>query len=558
MLTLLTIENFALIERLEVEFQEGLNLITGETGSGKSILVEAVALLVGGRASQKMVRHGFERARVEGIFVLSPVHPARLHLKNGGITLQGDELIIRREISLSGTNKIFVNGALVTQGFLSELGSLLSDLHGQHDQQLLLHRRTHLDFLDAFGQNQAMIEEVSQFFRQLKKVRAELERFQRNEQERLKALDRLSFQITDIEKLQLKPGLDVELEAERRLLSNTERRYQAAQESYQLLYEREHSVLSLLNHLRGIIGKLAQLDPTFDTVVSKMLDLHYQIEDISYQFRDYVDSIEFNPTRLETIEQRLAEIQKARHKYGESVDKVLDYYEKVRQEVKTLSEQEQQIEALSERESQLTEEYLKLARRLSEKRGRDADRLCRQVERELSQLAMENTVFTVALETPENNVTEKGIDRAEFLISPNPGETPKPLTKIISGGELSRVILALKSILTMEDYPKTLIFDEVDAGIGGRAASSVGEKLARLAEQHQVFCITHLPHIAPYAAQHFHMNKSRHGSRTTIEITPLKLTARVKELARMMAGRAVSETTLKQARELLENQHSRK
>ena len=557
MLTFLAIENFALIERLEVEFQEGLNLITGETGSGKSVLVEAVALLVGGRASQAMVRHGFERARVEGIFTLPPAHPARLYLKKGGITLQGDDLIIRREISLSGANKIFVNGALVTQGLLAELGGLVADLHGQHDQQLLLHRRTHLEFLDAFGQNQPLVEEVSRSFRQLQEVRAGLERFQHSEQERLKTLDSLSFQIADIEKLQLKPGLDVELEAERRLLSSTERRYQTAQESYQLLYEREHSVLSLLNHLHGILGKLAQLDPTFDPVVSKTLDLHYQIEEISYQLRDYVESIEFNPARLETVEERLAEIQKARRKYGGSVDTILDYYEKVRQEVETLSEQEQQIETLNERESQLAEEYLKRARRLSEKRGRDADRLGRQVEHELAQLAMENTVFTVALETRENNVTEKGIDRAEFMISPNPGEVPKPLAKIVSGGELSRVILALKSILTLEEYPKTLIFDEVDAGIGGLAASSVGEKLARVAEQHQVFCMTHLPHIAPYATQHFHVDKHRRGARTTIEITPLKATARVKELARMMAGRAVSETTLKQARELLENQHPR-
>ncbi|MGH9339284.1 MAG: DNA repair protein RecN [Acidobacteriota bacterium] len=551
MLKFLSIENFALIDRLEVEFQSGLNLITGETGSGKSILVDAVGLLVGSRASQETIRQGFEKARVEGIFEIATSHPAYIRLLEGGVDLEDNQLIIRREISTAGSNKVFINGTLSTQGFLSEIGALLADIHGQYDQQALLQPGVHLDFLDAFGQNHDLLNKIKEVFLKWREIRALRQQMQAAEREQLQRLDTLQFQLEDIAKLQLRPGLEVELQEEKQLLSSAEQRCQRAQESYQLLYEQEGAALGLLERVQRAVEDLSELDNQFKPVLERCADLRFQLEEIAYQLRDYGQNIEFSPTRLEAVEERLAEIQQACRKYGGSVAEVLAYYERICQEVDSLSGREHQLEDMHQQEQELYHEYLELAGGLSQKRAQSVGALCRQVELALSQLAMENCVFSVELKTDQEHPTEQGIDSAEFLISPNPGEAPRPLARIASGGELSRIILALKSILTLEDYPKTLVFDEVDSGIGGRVASSVGEKLARLAGQHQVFCVTHLPQLACYAKHHFHVDKKVRAERTVIELRLLENAARIEEISRMMAGERVTATTRKQARELL-------
>ena len=551
-LRFLSIENFALIDRLQVEFESGLNLITGETGSGKSILVDAVALLVGERASQEMVREGLDRARIEGIFSLPAHNPARQQLEQAGLDASSEELIIRREIATSGANKIFVNGTLATQRFLADLGSFLADIHGQHEQQLLLQPRTHLEFLDAFGGNEELRQEVSRRFHQLQETRQTLDHMKKSEQQRLQRRDSLNFQINDIEKLQLSSGLDQELEQEQQLLSSSQQRYEACQESYELLYERDESLLALVDRLEKKLQSLASLDERFGSTLEKLAESRYQMEELAYQIRDYRGQIEFDPARLEMVQERLAEIQKARRKYGGSVAQILSYCERIRREVDELSQGEEQREQLAAEEKSLSDEYLHQARQLSQKRRKDGVALERSVEQELRDLAMENTTFVVEIDSQEIQASEKGIDRAEFLISPNPGEPPRPLAKIASGGELSRVVLALKSILSLEDYPKTLVFDEVDSGIGARVAGKLGEKLVRLSAQHQVFCVTHLPQIASFASRHFHVQKQTRRKRTVVEITPLRAKARVEELARMMAGDRLTETTRKQARELLE------
>ncbi len=552
MLKFLSVENFALIDRLEVEFTQGLNLITGETGSGKSILVDAVALLVGERASQEMVRQGFKQARLEGIFALSKKHPARSYLLEAGIPLESDEIIIRREISLTGANKIFINGVLSPLRVLAQLGTLLADIHGQHEQQLLLSPSVQLRFLDAFSAHGQLLDDVKSSFQQLQAVRSELGQLLANEQERLQRLDTLRFQIADIEKLQLKAGLDVELEAKRGLLASAEKRSEASQQTYQLLYDREESSLSLLHQAAKNLEELSRLDQQFHPVMAKLSDLRYSLEEIAYQLRDYTSGIEFDPGRLEAVQERLAEIQKARRKYGDTVDEILAYFQEIQGEVQELSQSETQIEQLTEKEKRLGKEYLELARRLSKERHQKAQLLSQQVERELADLHMESAVFMAHLNTAEERATEQGIDEIEFLLSANVGEAPKPFGKIASGGELSRTVLALKSMLTLEDYSKTLVFDEVDAGIGGSVASSIGERLARLGTQHQVFCVTHLPQIASYAAQHFHVEKRSSAQRTIVELTPLDQKDRVEEISRMMAGKALTEITRKQARELLQ------
>ncbi len=551
MLKFLSVENFALIDRLEVEFRQGLNLITGETGSGKSILVDAVGLLVGERASQEMVRQGFDQARVEGMFELSKEHPARMCLADAGIPQEGGEIIIRRDISRSGSNKVFINGILSPLATLSQLGTLLADIHGQHEQQLLLRSSVQLQFLDAFSAHEQLTQQVKESFHLLQGVRSELERLQASEQERLQRLDTLHFQIADMDQLKLSAGLDVELEAERGLLASSQKRLSASQRAYQNIYEREESSLSLLHQAAKELEELCGLDPQVEPVMVKLRDSRYLLEEVAYQLRDYTSQIESNPERLDAVQERLAEIQKARRKYGETVDEILAYFEKAQKEVHELSRCEPEMEQLVETGRKLESEYRALARRLSKSRHQQAKLLSRQVERELADLHMESAVFTVQVNTSEEGATEQGMDQVEFLISANVGETSKPLAKIASGGELSRTVLALKSILTLEDYSKTLVFDEVDAGIGGRVASTIGEKLARLGTEHQVFCVTHLPQVASYASHHFHVTKRTSSERTIVEIVPLGEKARVEEISRMMAGKALTETTRKQARELL-------
>ncbi len=551
MLKFLSVENFALIDRLEIEFRQGLNLITGETGSGKSILVDAVGLLLGGRASQEMVRQGFDQARVEGLFELSREHPATACLADSGIPLEGGELIIRRDISRSGSNKVFINGILSSLTTLSRLGTLLADIHGQHEQQLLLRSSVQLQFLDAFSAHEPLAQQVRESFHLLQGVRSELARLQASEQERLQRLDTLHFQTADIDKLQLRAGLDVELEAERGLLASAEKRLSAAQRAYQDIYEREESSLSLLHQAKKELEDLCGLDPQLEPVLVKLGDSRYLLEEVAYQLRDYTNQIESNPGRLDAVQERLSEIQKARRKYGETVDEILAYLERAQKEVHELSQCEDEIEQLVEKERQLESKYRSFAQRLSRSRHQQAKLLSKQVERELSDLHMENAAFTVQIHTSDEGATEQGLDQVEFLISANVGESSKPLAKIASGGELSRTVLALKSILTLENYSKTLVFDEVDAGIGGRVASTIGEKLARLGTVHQVFCVTHLPQVASYASQHFHVTKRHSAERTIVEIVPLAARERVEELSRMMAGKALTETTRKQARELL-------
>ena len=552
MLKFLVIENFALIDQLEVEFLPGLNVITGETGSGKSILVDAVGLLAGERASQEMVRQGYEKARVEGVFHLSSRHPACARLLDAGIPLENDELIVRREISVPGSNKVFVNNVLVPLGTLTEIGTLLADIHGQHEQQHLLRPSVQAEFLDAFCDNGSLLGRVIECFHELSHIRSETSRVEATEQENLQRLDTLEFQIAEIRKLQLKPGLDVELEEERRLLASTEKRAQSSQRAYRSLYEEERSSLRLLHDVEKDLEELSILDPTQESLGVQLRELRYRLEEIAFQLRDYRHEIAFDPARLEAVEERLAEIRKARRRYGDSVDEILAYLEGIQQEVDGLADRESRNEELKRQEETLASKYLDLARRLSQSRQRGAKKLGRQVERELADLNMESALFTIELASDEDHITETGMDQIQFLISANPGEEPQPIAKIASGGELSRTILALKSILTLEDYSKTLVFDEVDTGIGGGVASSIGERLARLAADHQVFCVTHLPQIASYAAQHFHVDKKSSAQRTIVSIAHLQEEARVEEIARMMAGRSMTATTRAHASELLE------
>ena len=551
MLKYLRISNFALIDRLELDFAPGFNLITGETGSGKSILVDSVSLLAGERASQEMIREGFDKARVEGLFSPAPGHPAWSFLEETGLEAEDGEILIRREISRTGANRIFINGNLSTLGVLVRLGGLMADIHGQHDQQSLLRPRTHLRHLDGFGENGEVVDRVRQAYVDLEAVRRRLERLREGASRRLERTETLRFQRSELQQLSLEPGLDRKLERERDLLATAENRHQAAYESYRLLYDQESSVLTLMDQAHRRLDDLSRLDPDMESVAGRCLDLRYQVEEVGLELRDYAASIQWDAARLDEVGERLSALEGIKRKYGPSLEEVLEHQEKIEEELASVDLSRMREEELSREERDLESRYLSLSRRLSRKRRTDAREFCRRVEDELSQLAMGGCVFRVRIETDESVQTGQGTDAAEFLISPNPGESPRPLGRTASGGELSRITLALKSVVAFAPYPKTLVFDEVDAGIGGRVASTVGLKLARLARRDQVFCVSHWPQLACHATRHLHVDKGVREGRTVIRVQALEGDERVRELARMTAGDSLTETTLRQARELL-------
>ena len=551
MLKYLRISNFALIDRLELDFAPGFNLITGETGSGKSILVDSVSLLAGERASQEMIREGFDKARVEGLFSPAPGHPAWSFLEETGLESEGGEILIRREISRTGANRIFINGNLSTLGVLVRLGSLMADIHGQHDQQSLLRPRTHLRHLDGFGGNGELADRVRRVYVDLEAVRRRLERLREGANRRLERTETLRFQRSELQQLSLEPGLDRKLERERDLLATAESRHQAAYESYRLLYDQESSVLTLMDQAHRRLDDLSRLDPDMESVSGRSLDLRYQVEELGLELRDYAASIQWDAARLDEVGERLSALEGIKRKYGPSLEEVLEHQEKIEEELASADFSRMREEELSREERDLESRYLSLSRKLSRKRRTDAREFCRRVEDELSQLAMGGCVFRVRIETDESVQTGRGTDAAEFLIGPNPGESPRPLGRTASGGELSRVTLALKSVVAFAPYPKTLVFDEVDAGIGGRVASTVGLKLARLARRDQVFCVSHWPQLACHATRHLHVDKGVREGRTVIRVRALEGDERVRELARMTAGDSLTDTTLRQARELL-------
>lgn len=552
MLSFVHIENFALIEKLRVEFGAGLNLITGETGSGKSILVDAVGLLVGDRASQDMVRQGCDTARIEGLFTLDRHHPAQEVLRGNGLESGEDTLVIRREISLSGANRVFINDRLTTLSVLAAVGRGLVEIHGQHSQQQLLVPSAHLDLLDAFADASDLLESVFTAYRRLEAVRAERDSLERSEQDRLQRVDLLRYQLGEIRGLELQPGLDQSLEEERGLLASAERRLQGGEEAYQMLYEDDASVLSNLDRVGRQVEELERLDSALEGLAMRLKEVQFAVEEAGFQLRDYVHDIQFDPRRLEQIGERLAEIERAKRKYGRSLEEILDYADAIDRELADLEDREASATRLDKELSQLTTAYDDASAALSERRHEAATALSEAVQNELADVAMEDTRFQVNFDPAETATpSENGIDVVEFLISANPGEEPRPLARIASGGELSRIMLALENVLRREQHPKTLVFDEVDAGIGGRTAGTLGEKLLHVAGRHQVFCVTHLPQIAAFADHHFHVDKTVRGGRTLIEIHPLDEDARIIELGRMLAGEKVSETTLRQARELL-------
>jgi DNA repair protein RecN (Recombination protein N) len=567
----LYISNVALIDELQLECSSGLNIFTGETGAGKSVILNAVGLALGERSTAGIVRDGATNAKIQIAIALPPDHPVWDGFNDSEFAdaLDAEEtLVLSRQINASGRSRCHTNGQLVSLTFLSAIGDLLVDIHGQHAHQSLFRSETHLDLLDTFGKHEALKAEVSKKYDELRTAQAQLADFSQTLRAAMQEKDLLEFQLEELEEAQLQEGEEEDLVNERHLLSNAETLFESANQLYEQLYGGDLSESSTLDGLKiasRTISKLCELDGSLSELNGRFESTVYELEDIAYQIRDYRDKIEFNPHRLSEVEERLDLIHRLKRKYGDSISEILAYQAQASQKLEDLQFGSERIEELKDQIHLVTQGAQELAVELSKKRRETATQLESLIERELQTLGMEKAVFQILVSPIESangpleiegkryELRADGMDEIEFFISPNVGSEPKPLAKIASGGEISRVMLALKTVLAQVDLIPTMIFDEIDAGIGGRTADIVGQKLKELSRFRQVFCITHLPQIARFADQHFRVEKSVEGDRTTITAKLLTQEERVEEVARMHGGEA-TVTTLAHARELLKGQ----
>jgi len=567
MLKELRIQNFAIIDSIELFFGSGLNAFTGETGAGKSILLDAIEALMGGRAETAMIRADAERAELEAVFSIPNQNKKAItDLLIAEELLDNDqEIVFNREIRRNGRNAARINGHAVSVTLMREIGSYLVDIHGQSEHLSLLSVREHIRLLDRFADNGNIFQDYQQVYEAMKKVRTELESLRKTEKDAARQTDLLTYQIQEIDAASLEPGEEDELRSELTRLANAEKLASLAQTAFTLLEESTPDALSIsgmLGEATKSIQRLAQIDDSLQDLADQSETAASQLSDISLSLQDYMDQIEFNPRRLTEVENRLVLITTLKKKYGPDEQAILDFADQARQQLENISHAEERILQMEKMESHLMEQLSTVAQALSDSRMNAAQLLSRQVEKELADLKMAGARFSVSFEhkPDENGVptqdgarvrfTSSGIDIAEFLIAPNPGEGLKPLVKIASGGETSRLMLALKNVLAKADTIPVLIFDEIDQGIGGRVGAIVGEKLWQLGRSHQVLCVTHLAQLAAYGNQHFHVYKRIDQGRTHTIVEELRDAQRLAELALMFGSD--SEANRVAAREALD------
>ncbi len=551
MLLELVVENYAVVERLRIHFHSGLNLLTGETGSGKSIVVDALGLLLGSRASADMVRTGAPRARVAGIFDIAEPAALRSVLEPAGLEIEDGELLVEREILASGKSRAFVGSRPASAALLKELAPLLADIHGQHEQQLLFSPESQRDMLDASGGYRDLLSRVAALFAQWRAASAELEELERSEQEKLRLLDLWQFERKEIESAELEAEEDSALENERRVLQNVQRLEEAATAAYGAVYEGEDSALRLTRAALKRLDELCRIDASLEPLREHLKSADLSLQEASYGLRDYVSRLEANPGRLEEVETRLEAIARLKRKYGQSIAQILAFLEDVRMQIASVENATERMEELRRARTRLAKEFDASATELTARRRAAAQKLEKRVETELAQLAMERTVFRIAITAAPWSA--EGADKVEFLVSPNVGEEPKPLEKVASGGEISRIALALKTCLTTSKSAtvRTLVFDEVDAGVGGGAAEGIGRRLKRLAASNQVLCVTHLPQVASFADHHYVVEKREVRGRTVAVMEELDAAARTREIGRMLSGQRLTDEALKHAAQLI-------
>lgn len=554
MLLELRISQFALFDQLQLEFAPGFIVFTGETGAGKSLVVDALALLLGGRAVGEQIRSGAEEASLEAAFSVSAIVVVQDWLKSLDLaTSDGDDLLIRRVLSRSGRNRAYINGTATPLHQLQELGQLLLDIHGQHDQQSLLAPQVQLELVDAFGGLSSQRTAFESAFEHWKTQQEELDRLREQSRDRSIREEFLQFEYEELTKAQLVAGEEEALLLEYRRLQNSETLSELSNQAYVLLYEHEPSILSHIQNLTRVIQDLKNIDPTASTWSDIVEGASAQMEELAHACRDYRERIDHDPQRLGEIDERLALLQRLKKKYHETLDGLMTKLDTINTELLELSDLDHRLASMEENVSNAYQEAFKKAQALSQSRKNTAQDLQRRVMEGLADLKMEHTRFQVQFgEFPgEKSLGSTGIDRVEYLFCANPGESLQSLGRVASGGELSRLMLAIKTVLADVDQVPVLVFDEIDTGVGGDVAAVMGQRLQALGQSHQVFCLTHLPQIASQGSQHFFVEKVVNQDRTTTNVMSLGPSERKNEIARMLGGEKATTTVKKAAAEML-------
>ena len=547
MLRLLHIENIAVIEQADILFEDGFNVMTGETGAGKSIVIDAISAILGERAYRDMIRTGCGKASVRAVFDRVP---ELAWFSENGVPYE-DELTVQREIYLDGKNVCRVNGLPVSVGVLKKLGLQLINIHGQHDSAALFDENYHLSFLDSFACNEDLLEVYRQKYQSLQALRREMERLSMDESEKLRRMETLKYQIEEISRAALKAGEDETLEARRKLLQNAEKLSDGLEEASRCLNGGEDSdgAASLLAQAERALAKLTRFDESLTALHDTVADLMYQVQDAAEQAGDRIYAMSYSADELERIEERLDIIHRLRRKYGATCEDILAYLDRAKAELDEIEFADEKMEQLRKKEKAALHEAMDAAMALRESRKQAAAGLAERVLKELADLDMKKVRFSC--EFTETELSPLGADAVAFYMSANLGEALKPLNKVASGGELARIMLALKNVLAERDHVPTLIFDEVDTGVSGRAAQHVAEKLKSVSKSKQVLCVTHLPQLAALADTHLLIAKAEHDGRTFTTVTPLDFEGRKRELARIIGGATITETTLQSAAEML-------
>lgn len=563
MLSELVIKNFAIIDDIRINFSRGLCVLTGETGAGKSIIIQAVNLLLGGRASTDVVRTGQESAELEAYFEIDPSSSAAAILEEQGID-PSEGLMIRRLISNTAKSRIFINSRQASIQMLKQVTLNLAGISSQHAHQELLNEDHHMDILDRFAKSVPLREEVTGLYNDIVPLKKELQALRPVAGEENPEIEFLKFQISDIEDAGISPGEDAVLEEKRKQLMNATNIFNALLNVIDRMHEREGSVIETITDMRNVLERFCPVDEVLEPITRKLDAIIFDLDDLTAEIRNHASGIDMDPESLEVVEQRLDRIQKLKRKYGPTLEALFEQYDNFKARLEDIGQLDKKIERLENALHELTSKMVQKARLLSEMRKKAGERLAELAQIQLNELEMEKAVFKVNIvnvpktegspsRTGEDfKVFSTGIDQVSFLLSPNPGEDPKPLSRIASGGELSRIVLALKAVLSKFESQQTLIFDEVDAGVGGATAEKVGLKLKSLSADHQVICITHLAQIAKYADAQYRIFKEVENNRTSTSIIPLtNQDQRVEEIARMIAGKSISAAALNHAKDLL-------
>lgn len=564
MLRNLVVKDYTLIDHLSIDFDKGLNVITGETGAGKSIVIDALTLVLGNRGSKGNIRNGKNKIVVQGLFEIAE-RPRLLKLcEEYGIPVEDGQLILTREVDLRGRNICRANGMMITVTQLKALGDELIDIHGQHEHQSLFKKENHRSLLDAFGgqESEQLLHVVADLASQLRDLKNQIKALEINERELNREKETLSFEVEEIQTANLALGEDARLEEEKAILTNQESLFENASQAYQILQGQEkQSILSQLGMLQGCVQEIAQIDKRFEKDSGMIDGFFSELESLSFSLRNYLDELEYNKNDLDQIEERLAAIETLKRKYGFDIEEIFAYLSSISERLKNLGNRDENLKNYQEQMRGLIKQYDEIGQKLYHKRSSDASVLKKALEKELADLAMEQAQVEIQIEHDKRRLSPRGQDQVEILISVNPGIAPKPLGKVASGGEISRIMLSLKSIFGRLDGIETMVFDEIDTGISGRTAQVVAEKIQHLSSVslgRQIICITHLPQIAAMADAHFRVEKTRADDQVEVSFVALNDSGKKEELARMLGGAEVTKKTMEHAAEMLELSHKLK